>query len=368
MAKIVFSMAGEGRGHATRVRAVVEQLRREHEIILLAPNFAYELLADAYRSTIGVTVGKIPGLSFHYKRNNKLDYGKSLLGSIPFLWKLRTCVDRVEARLRREQPDLAITDFEPILPRAAARCGLPYISFDHQHFLKVNDLSDLPWHLRLRAWLVALPIGLFYDQQIRTVVSSFYAPPLKPKYRDVVQVGTLLRPEVLAATPVEGDHLLVYMRRFMRSNLLEALRSCGRPVRIYGLGPRARDGNLSYFDVDEAGFLENLSSCHAVISNAGNQLAGEAMYLRKPMLALPESGNFEQSINGHFLRASGCGDWMCFNKINATDLQSFLARVPRMRLRIDPQRVVGNDLALQVIRQELRHATASRPAAALQVA
>jgi uncharacterized protein (TIGR00661 family) len=208
-------------------------------------------------------------------------------------------VTRVERLLRRERPDLAITDFEPILARAAERCGVPYISFDHQHFLLVNDLSGLPLRLRWKGWILGLSIGRFYRRQQRTIVSSFYAPPLRRGCQDVVQTGVLLRRQILDAEPMVGDHLLVYMRRFMRYNLLDALRQCGREVRVYGLGRRPADGNLRYFEVDEHGFLQDLITCDAVISNVGNQLVGEALYLKKPMLALPESGNFEQAINGH---------------------------------------------------------------------
>jgi UDP:flavonoid glycosyltransferase YjiC (YdhE family) len=90
-----------------------------------------------------------------------------------------------------------------------------------------------------------------------------------------------------------------------------------------------------------------------VVSNAGNQLVGEALYLRKPFLALPETGNFEQAINAHFLRASGGGDWVPFERLTAADLNRFLDQVPAYRRRIRWQEVVGNDAALAAIREEL---------------
>jgi hypothetical protein len=92
----------------------------------------------------------------------------------------------------------------------------PPIAMFHQHFLQVNDLWQLPWSLRWKAWLLARSVGLFYHKQRRTIVSSFYQPPLKPHVRNVTQVGTLLRPEILCARPVVGEHVLVYMRRFLR--------------------------------------------------------------------------------------------------------------------------------------------------------
>ena len=45
----------------------------------------------------------------------------------------------------------------------------------------------------------------------------------------------------------------------------------------------------------------------AVVSTAGNQLVGEALYLGKPVLVMPERVNFEQAINAHYLEQSGAG-------------------------------------------------------------
>jgi uncharacterized protein (TIGR00661 family) len=260
---------------------------------------------------------------------------------------------------------LAITDFEPLLPRAAERCGVPYLSFDHQHFLLVNDLSRLPWLLRWKAWLLAPTVHLFYRRQRRTIVSSFYQPPLKPCVANVTQTGTLLRPEILRSRPVVGDHVLVYMRRFLRDNLLDALLHCGRPVRLYGMGGQPPRENIEFCEVDERNFLLDLIGCYAVVSNAGNQLVGESLYLKKPFLALPESGNFEQSINAYFVRESGCGDWTPLERIDRPGLRRFLDRVPEYRQQIRDEAVVGNAAAVEAILAELAavgHRTLPLPA------
>ncbi|MGE3779673.1 MAG: glycosyltransferase family protein, partial [Pirellulaceae bacterium] len=56
MARIVCSLSGEGRGHATRIAALVEHLRREHDIVLLASHVAYDLLAPICRGMGRVTL------------------------------------------------------------------------------------------------------------------------------------------------------------------------------------------------------------------------------------------------------------------------------------------------------------------------
>ena len=134
---------------------------------------------------------------------------------------------------------------------------------------------------------------------------------------------------------------------------MEALRRCDRDVLIYGLGGRPRDGHLRYIEVNETGFLDDLIHCQALISNAGNQLVGEALSLRKPVLAIPEEGNFEQAVNGHFLSLSGYGISRDADRFQPDDLKKFLHQASIIRERIDPEEVVGNQAAMTTIRRYL---------------
>lgn len=192
MARIFYSMAGEGRGHAVRVRVLVDALRRDHEIVLFAPGDAYDLLAPIYGST-DVRVHRIPGLRFCYS-DGRLNFLRTTRAAAEYLWNLPRLLARLERLMRHERPDLVITDFEPSLPRAAQRCGIPFISLNHQHLLVANDLSDLPPPLRHSATFMGLIVRAYYSGQQETIVSSFYFPPLKPLYRHVQQIGVLLRP------------------------------------------------------------------------------------------------------------------------------------------------------------------------------
>ena len=184
MGTIFYSVAGEGRGHATRVRTVVEELRHEHRIVLFAPHVAFDFLDECYHDDDGVEVRQIPGLRFCY-RNRRVSYANSIWQSIPYLRNLSNLVDSMERMLREEKPVLIITDFEPALPRAARRLGLPFVSFDHQHFLTAFDLSSLPWGLWLKAKSIGSSIDLFYSGQRETIVSSFFSPPLRPNCHHV---------------------------------------------------------------------------------------------------------------------------------------------------------------------------------------
>jgi len=351
MASIVYSICGEGRGHATRARTVVEGLRTHHRVTLFAAGCAYELLEPYCRET-GVTLHRIPGLHFQYNQTGRVELMRTAAAAARFKLAIGRYLWEVQPELERAKPDLVVADFEPILPRAARELGVPFVSFDHQHYLVVSDLSALPFGLRQRAALCAPFVRALYDWQAATIVSSFYAPPLKKAYADTTLVGTLIRPEIAQLTPVRGRHLVAYMRRRAPAGVLEALAASGREVRIYGLGERAAEKNLRFLPIEQQRFIDDLASCEAVVSTAGNQLVGEALYLGKPMLVLPEPRNFEQAVNAHFLEQSGAG-WAEAGQLTAARLGAFLEQRDSFRARIHPERICGNAAAVRALERAL---------------
>lgn len=353
MATLFSSMAGEGRGHATRMRALVEKLRPRHRLHLFAPGNAHEILAPTYAGT-EVQVTKIPGIFNAYSSNRRLDYLGTGRHAAKYVAGLPKLVRTLRDQMRRERPDLVICDFEPALPRAARAAGIPYMVVDHQHFLVVNDLSSLPWNLRFHAKTMRPIVKLIYRPAPRAVVvSSFYAPPLEDGVENVEQVGVFLRPRVLARAPEAGRHVLVYLRKFGPPEVMRALRELPRPTIVYGLGVRPPEGNLTFRAIDEEAFVDDLARADALISTAGNQIVGEALYLQKPVLAMPEANNFEQAINAHFLRQSGAGDFVPLEKCRAADIRGFLDRLDDFRRFGDRARLDGTEAAAAAVERQL---------------
>lgn len=351
LATIFYSLAGEGRGHATRARTLIEALRHQHELVIFAPDLAYDLLEPVYRDT-EITVERIPGLKFSYNRKGRVRILGTLLSNTDYIARMQQRAAAMMPMFDKHRPDLVISDFEPILPRAARIRGIPLVSFDHQHFLVVSDLSSLPTMLRHQANLAAPFVRAFYDWQVETVVSSFYRVPLKPDVRNVTQIGTLIRPEVKSVKPQSDGFLLAYMRRHPVPGLFSAFDALGMPVKLYGLGVHPDRGNVQFRAVDERRFVEDLACCEAVATTAGNQLVGEALYLRKPVLAIPEPNNFEQAVNAHYLQLTGTGRSVT-RELRASDLRDFIDDLDALRSRIVPEAVFGNDDALRAIERHI---------------
>lgn len=355
LAHIAISLCGEGRGHATRIATLAERLRDRHSLLIFTSADAFEFLGRRFGSDDRVRVVEIPGIVFQYT-GGRLDITRSIATGLEYqARRLGPLVDLMLRELDAFGAELAVTDFEPALPRAAARLGIPLVSVDHQHFLLAYDLSTLPWWLQWQAWLMSHAVWMYVTETADTVVSAFFRPPLKRGWEHVVQVGPLLRREVAGAAPHHGGFVLSYLRRHTPFTALAALADCGLPVRVYGLGEREPVGPVSFHAIDERRFIDDLAGCRCLVSAAGNQLIGEAMHLGKPMLLLPERAHAEQLMNSHFLAGMGCGDFTLLEQVTSGHVRRFLDRLQGFRPALEAVagRIDGTNDVVRVIEHRL---------------
>jgi uncharacterized protein (TIGR00661 family) len=369
MARIAISVCGEGRGHATRIATLVEHLMREHDVLVYTSADALGFLRARFaaEATGRVEIREIPGIVFQYT-GGRLDVMRSIATGLDYQARqLGPLVDRLIRELDSFGADLAMTDFEPALPRAASREGIPLVSVDHQHFLLAYDLDALPWSLQWNAWFMSHAVWLYVAEAADTVVSAFFRPPLRRGWEHVVQVGPLLRDAIARAVPRDDGYVVSYLRRHTPFSAIEALADCGMPVKVYGLGHRDHVGNVSFHMIDEQRFIEDLAGCSAVVAAAGNQLIGEALHLGKPLMVLPERAHAEQMMNSHFLAGMGCGQFVLLEEITRAQVRMFLDERRRFQPALAPLtgRMDGTPDVLRVIRQRLAGIAAPPTAATL---
>jgi len=305
MAKIAYALAGEGRGHATRSRTVADGLlERGHSILFLTGDDGCDFLSEAYREHPGVDLIRIPVLRFAYKGRGplkKVSAAKTLSNSLKFAMHMREESRRAVEALKHLnfEPDLVITDFEPLAWRIARRLRKPLISLDNQHFFRYARLDRLParlWRLNL---LIGLICQIIAPSKRATLISKFVPDDyIKPK-SDRHMIGPLIRPEIRRSyESVEpDDFILCYLRPSVAEHVLPAIVQSGKRAVVYGLGEKPDDGNVSFRAVSSAGFARDMYCCERMVTSAGNQSIGECLYLRKPFLLIPEPGQMEQEIN-----------------------------------------------------------------------
>lgn len=363
MGTIMMSMSGEGRGHATRAHTLTEALKQDHHILLYTFGDALEFLSRIYADDDRVEVVGIDGLIFHYV-NNKLNLSKSIYEGLKFYFsgRLQKQIQFLCDEIQTRQPDVLITDFEPILPRAATRCHVPYLSLTHQHFMVAYDLSSLPWKLRWHARSMAIAVYLHYSRQVETMIASFFRPKLNDRWKQAISLGAIIRPELHELNPQQGDYLLSYLRKHTTEQTIETLCQSPIPIKIYGVGELEPVGNATFHAIDPETFIHDLAGSKAVVSAAGNQLLGECLFLGKPVLAIPESNHHEQLINSHFLRKMKCGDFVTIDQFQLSDLQNFLNHLPEYQQQIAEtcQDIDGTQKAIDVVNRYASQASAHR--------
>jgi uncharacterized protein (TIGR00661 family) len=173
----------------------------------------------------------------------------------------------------------------------------------------------------------------------------------------------ILRPEILAARPGEGEHLLVYQTSTTNTALVEMLAKCGRECRIYGMRRDLREdvveGNLRFRPFSEAGFIDDLRTARGVLASAGFTLMGEAVYLHRPMLALPLRKQLEQVLNGRYLEAEGYG-MSVEDELDDARFGQFLERLPDFERKLAGYHQDGNRDLLDALEQGLEQAKAGQ--------
>ena len=236
-----------------------------------------------------------------------------------------TGLTQVENILTERGIEVAISDSEAWTHRAARRLGLPRIGFDH-----VGVIAYCRYHGPADLWTTGRRDALAYRALMgtpeRILISSFY--PAEPLVPGVTVVGPMLRDSVQRARAGAhaGTHLLAYFNKGAfqyQAHVHRTLSQLDLPVMVYGTPYHGTRGNVMFRPPSEDGFVADLASCRGVLGTAGNQLAGEAISLGKPILSLPEEA-FEQRLNAHVLERMGVGMKARLASVSPSDIDRFL--------------------------------------------
>jgi len=355
--RIAYGIHGYGRGHSSRALAVLPELARRHELLVLAGGDAWGALQADW------PVVRIPVFKYHLGRTGRIAPAWTLLRAAPSLIDLALAgpaVEVVREALENFAPDVVVSDSEAWTHKAARRLGIPRIGFDHFGVLVYCD-----WPMsgaeRLRCRMeAAVYHHMMSGPADRVVIASFYAPP--PRREGICVVGPVLRELVARTRPSRGEKLLVYFSNgpvHFTPRVEAALRALGEPVVVYGVAREGVAGRLDFRPPGNAGFVADLAACRAVFATAGNQLVCEAIHFRKPLLLLPED-SLEQRLNAAAIERMGIGLRTGPDKVSAEQLRAFLDGEPRFTARMPPDFTDGRAAAVEAIERFAAELTACR--------
>lgn len=282
--KILYGIQGTGHGHISRAREILPELSKVASVDVLMSGTNCKMMLE------GQEVSQRRGLSLSYDSRGGVSYLKTALELNPvrFLRDVRT--------LRLEQYDLVISDFEPITSWAAITSGVTCIGLSHQAAF-LSNRSPRPAN----------------KSHLSEQVLRRFAPCHKAigfhflKYDHFID-GPIIRSDIRNLSPVNGDHITVYLPAFDQS-LLASVFAGFKQVRWDIFSPDCDSaftkGNVTLHPVGNQSFLESLESSIGVVTSAGFETSAEAVYLGKKLMVVPIKNQYEQLCNAEALKKLG---------------------------------------------------------------
>jgi uncharacterized protein (TIGR00661 family) len=299
MTRVLYGFSGEGSGHSSRAREMARALiAAGHQVKLCSYDRGYRNLCSEF------DVFEIEGLTIG-SSDNRVSIVKTFTENLKRLPDAGRAAFALRDVFKSYEPHCVITDFEPMTAVLAHHFGLPLISVDNQHRMRYVE-HEIPEGREQEALMTRTIIRMMVPSPDVALVTSLV--PGQPKNDRTFIFPPMVASEVRQLSTSHGDTILVYVTNGFDS-LINLLKQFSRErFLVYGTGrPKGIDGNLEYFEPSRPRFLEQLAAAKAVIATAGFTLISEALYLRKPYLAFPMEGQYEQELNAFQLAQSGWG-------------------------------------------------------------
>jgi uncharacterized protein (TIGR00661 family) len=272
---------------------------------------------------------------------------------IELVKKLPAFADNFEAFTRIAEsfrPEVVISDFETFAYLYAKQHELPVFSVDNMQIINRCELEvEIPPELRQSYEIAKTVVKAKLPRSSHYFITTFFFPPVNKERTSLYP--PILRDAILNARPTAGAHILVYQTSDTNRDLIDVLRSLPGEFRVYGYRRNEQLGNVTLKDFAEQGFVDDLASARAVVAGGGFSLMGEAVYLGKPMYAVPLEGQFEQTLNALYLQKLGYGEY--HTEVTAPDLARFLERTGEYATNLRAHKQDGNRAILDALDHHL---------------
>lgn len=312
--RIFYGVCGEGMGHATRSKVVIEYLKEKYDVTIFASDRAYDYLVDKFDN-----VHRIEGFNTVYQ-DNQVNNVKTFTSNMKDLPKdLRDNVRLMYSMAKSLQPHIIISDFEFYSNLLSKLTRIPLLSLDNMHIITQTEI-EVPNNYRNDRIRAQGVIRSFIIMPKLYFIITYFYPEIKNKEK-VRLYPTILRDEICNLNPGKGNHILVYQTSDSNLKLLEILKEVDEKFIVYGFHTEKYEKNLHFKKFNEAQFFEDLAYSKAVITNGGFTLIGESLYLKKPILSIPVKKQFEQIVNAFYIEKLGYGKYL--EEVEKGDIEEF---------------------------------------------
>jgi uncharacterized protein (TIGR00661 family) len=349
--RILYGVTGEGMGHATRSKVILEHLvgsAAQHEIEIVVSGRAHTFLTRAFPS---LGVHEVHGLTRAYE-DNRVRRSRTAYELLRGIYHVGENAETMQRIWERFRPELCVSDFESLAYLCAKEHGLPVLSIDNMQVLNRCELDvEIPDDERGAFRLAKAFVKAKLPRCDHYFITTFFFPEVRKK-------RTSLHPPILRSAILDAkrdverrDHVLVYQTSDTFSALVPSLRQLPGRFVVYGFKRNEELGNVTLKDFSEQGFVDDLKRCRAVIAGGGYSLMGEAVFLGKPMYSVPLRGQAEQVVNALYLEKLGYGEY--HRDLSVESIARFLGRADRYGDALAGYRQDGNARILAALDERI---------------
>lgn len=281
--KILYALQATGNGHIARANVLIPKLKEfsEVDVFMSGQNSQLTLHTNAIHHK---------GLSLFYSKKGGLNYRKIIRKNSLFHF-LKSVRNVPVTRY-----DLIINDFEPVTAYAAKLRNQKIIGLSHQAAV-LHDAAPKPTDKHPFSKLILqkyAPIQQSLGFHFSKYDDTIYHPVLRDSIRQM-NTGT-------------EDYFLVYLPSFHNEKIYKVLSKI-KNVDWIIFSPFSKtskkQGNCSFFPIDEKLFTSYLATAKGVLCGAGFEFPAEVLHLRKMLYVIPIKGQFEQYCNYLALKELG---------------------------------------------------------------
>lgn len=282
--KTLYAIQATGNGHISRAREIIPHLLNHGELDLLVSG------RQADVSLPYLVKFKKPGISYTFGKKGGID----MIDTVKHLRPLHFFKDIYSFPV--QDYDLVINDFEPVTAWACKIRKKKCIALSHQsaylsHKTPRPEKRDPFAELVFRKYA---PADDLYGFHFKAFDSFIYTPVIRSEIR---KLETTNKGHITVYLPAHADELLISHFSKLKEVRWEVFSKHTKSS--YDLP------NISVRPVNNDEFVASLASGDGLLTAGGFESPAEAIHLRKKIMIVPMSNQYEQQCNSVAMKSLG---------------------------------------------------------------
>ncbi|MFM1913639.1 MAG: hypothetical protein RIR51_1482 [Bacteroidota bacterium] len=315
MAKFIFTVQGEGKGHLSQAIALKQILEKKgHTIVGITLGISNNRrIPEYFRNEFSkITTLASPGII--YGKGKSVKTIKTALQGVIGILKYKKSTLKLGKLIKNKKPDYIINFYEYTtgLFYLLNKSEVPCISIGHQVLLLNKNFIPLPTN-KLEQYFLNFYTRLVTYGSKKYLGLSFY-PLENDDESEIISIPPLIRNEIKELKPSKKGGILMYITHpnYYLDIIQWQKKNPSVKIDVFWDNPEFPlkteiNENLFFHQVDSKKFIQYLKDCKGLCCTAGFESIAEAMYLDKPVMVIPIQNHIEQKINAWDTFNAGAG-------------------------------------------------------------